>query len=60
MARRPLTDRFTRSLIQVGGKSLCVTIPIEYLEKLDWSKGQEIEVKLQLNKKRLILKEKSD
>jgi len=45
MGRKSLVDRFKRSLTQVGGKSLSVTIPIEYLSILGWQKGEEVLVK---------------
>ena len=57
MARKPLSDRFKRTLTQVGGKSLCITIPIEYLEELSWKKGQEFMVRLNKRNKRIIIEE---
>lgn len=53
MARKPLADRFKRTLTQVGGQSLSITIPIEYLEELDWKKGDEVLVKLNKSRGRL-------
>ena len=57
MARKPLADRFKRSLTQVGGQSLSVTIPIEYLEELEWKKGDEVLVKLNKKNRRIIIEE---
>ena len=57
MGRKPLLERFTRSLIAVGKKSLCVTIPVEYLHELEWEKGQKVKVRLNKIKKRIIIEE---
>ena len=59
MSRKPLSDRFKRSLISTG-KSLCVTIPLEYLEELDWEKGQELKVRMNKKNKRIIIEEISE
>ncbi len=55
MARKPLADRFKRTLTQVGGQSISITVPIEYLDDLEWEKGDEVIVKIQKKTKRLII-----
>ena len=51
MARSKLSERFNRTLIELGKGTLCVTIPIEYLDELGWKKGDEVTVKMhKLNK----------
>ena len=56
MARKPLKERFNRKIIEVGQSSLCVTLPVEYLEELGWEKGEEIKVSINKGKEQLILK----
>ncbi len=48
MGRKPLADRFNRTLTQVGGQSLSITIPVEYLQELNWEKGKELKVRLNI------------
>ena len=55
MARRSLEDRFNRTLTQVGGQSIAITIPLEYLEELGWEKGDTVKVNIQRNRDRLWL-----
>jgi antitoxin component of MazEF toxin-antitoxin module len=57
MGRKSLADRFKRTLTQVGGKSLSVTLPIEYLEELGWKKGQELKLKLNKRNRRIVIEE---
>jgi antitoxin component of MazEF toxin-antitoxin module len=57
MGRKPLADRFKRTLTKVGGKSLSITIPLEYLEELEWEKGQELKVRLNKKNRRIIVEE---
>jgi len=57
MARKSLADRFKRNLTQVGGQSLSITIPIEYLQELEWTKGMELRVSMNKTKKRVIIEE---
>ena len=56
MARKSLKERFNRKIIEVGQSSLCVTLPVEYLEELGWEKGEEIKVSINEDKKELILR----
>jgi antitoxin component of MazEF toxin-antitoxin module len=42
MSRKKLIDRFKRNLVQVGGNSLSITLPIEYVNALEWKKGTEV------------------
>lgn len=57
MGRRPIADRFKRKLTQVGGQSISVTIPIEYLASLGWKKGDEVLVKLKGQTLRIVKEE---
>ena len=59
MSRKPLADRFKRNLISTG-KSLCVTIPVEYLAELGWEKGKELKVRMNKKNKRIIIEEISE
>lgn len=45
MARRKLEDKNTRKLLRLG-KSIVVTLPIDFIRKLKWRKKQKITVKL--------------
>lgn len=45
MARRKLEEKNTRKLLRLG-KSIGVTLPIEFIRKLKWRKKQKITVKL--------------
>lgn len=56
MAPKKLKQRFYRKIIAAGQSSLCITLPVEYLEKLGWKKGDEIRVKIRKFKQQLILK----
>ncbi|MEE8131442.1 MAG: hypothetical protein V3T98_00055 [Candidatus Paceibacterota bacterium] len=44
MSRRKLSKRNIRKLTRVGGTSLCVTIPKEYLSELSWRERQKVVV----------------
>ena len=55
MGRRTLADRFKRTLTPVGGNSLSVTLPKEYLEDLGWEKGQEVKVRYYKRTRQLLL-----
>jgi len=47
MARRKLKDRNIRSLTKAsGGKSYCITLPMEYIHKLKWRARQKLTVRL--------------
>ena len=52
MARRELKDRHIRKLTRTGrgGRSICVTITIEYIRKLKWRERQKVNVRLDENK----------
>jgi len=55
MARKSLKERFNRKIIEVGQSSLCITLPVEYLEELGWKKGEEVRIKMRKRRKQLIL-----
>ena len=57
MARKPLADRFKRTLTKVGGKSLSVTIPLEYLQELGWQQGKEVRLKLNKKNRKITIEE---
>jgi len=43
MSRRNLNGCHIRKLIRAGrGKSICITIPIEYIRDLNWKEHQEV------------------
>lgn len=45
MARRSFEERNIRNLTKIaGGKSFGITIPLEYVKKLDWKSRQKLEV----------------
>jgi len=51
MARRKLQDRNIRSLTRTGGgKSVLITLPIEYVRKLGWKERQKVVVTLRGSK----------
>lgn len=50
MSGRKLAERNIRKLTKVGGKSIAVTIPIEYIQKLAWKEKQKVVVNLKGNK----------
>jgi bifunctional DNA-binding transcriptional regulator/antitoxin component of YhaV-PrlF toxin-antitoxin module len=56
MARRKINERFTRKLTKTGGgRSISVTLPIEFLRKLKWRRGQKVVV--EQKGKNLIIKD---
>ena len=52
MGRKKIKDRFKRTL--TGKKSLSISIPLEYLKKLGWKKGQELAVRMNERKQVII------
>ncbi len=50
MSGRKLAERNIRKLTKVGGKSIAVTIPIEFIQKLAWKEKQKVIVNLKGNK----------
>jgi hypothetical protein len=57
MARQELSKRFNRKLIELGKETLCITLPKEYIQELEWTKGKELKVRLNKSKGRLIIEE---
>lgn len=56
MARRSLDERHIRNLTKIaGGRSYGITIPLEYIKKLDWEARQKLEVILK--KDHIIIRE---
>jgi antitoxin component of MazEF toxin-antitoxin module len=46
MARRTLTERHIRKISKVGGgRSISVTLPIEFIRELGWREKQKVVVK---------------
>jgi antitoxin component of MazEF toxin-antitoxin module len=46
MARRPLKERNIRKLTRTGGgKSISLTLPIEYIRELKWKDRQKVTVR---------------
>ncbi len=46
MARRKLSEKNIRKLTRTGGgKSMCITLPIEMIRELKWRERQKIKVK---------------
>lgn len=60
MGRKPLSERFVRKLSAVGGKSVCVTIPKEFLEQLGWEKGKEVRLNLYGRTKQIVIEDIED
>ncbi|MFZ0281845.1 MAG: AbrB/MazE/SpoVT family DNA-binding domain-containing protein [Bacteroidales bacterium] len=47
MTRRKNEDKDIRNLTKIsGGSSYAITIPIDYIRKLNWKEKQKLEVKL--------------
>jgi antitoxin component of MazEF toxin-antitoxin module len=47
MTRRKNDENYIRNLTKIsGGSSYAVTIPIEYIKKLNWRAKQKLDVKL--------------
>ncbi len=47
MTRRKNEDKDIRNLTKIsGGSSYAITIPIDYIRKLNWREKQKLEVKL--------------
>ncbi|MAG44698.1 hypothetical protein CL633_02310 [bacterium] len=46
MARRKNKEKNIRKLTKLGGKSLAVTLPIEFIRKLKWREKQKVVVSL--------------
>ncbi|PLX21798.1 hypothetical protein C0584_01700 [Candidatus Parcubacteria bacterium] len=58
MARTNLDDRNIRKLSRVGsGKTYTITLPIEAIRKFGWQKKQKLEVEVDEEGKRLIVKD---
>ena len=56
MTRRKTDEDYIRSLTKVsGGTSYAVTLPMEYIKKLNWKAKQKLEVKLY--KDRIIIRD---
>lgn len=55
MSRRKLSKENVRKLTRVGGTSLCVTIPMEYVRLLKWKERQRVMV--ELRGKELVVKD---
>jgi len=45
MAKRAQNENSIRKLTKLGGKSLCVTIPIEIIREFGWRERQKLVVK---------------
>ena len=46
MSRKPLNERNIRKLTKTGrGKSMSVTLPIEYIRELKWRSKQKVTVR---------------
>lgn len=55
MATRKLGEQNIRKLTKLGGKSIAVTIPVEFVRVLGWKEKQKVVVDLQ--RKKLIIKD---
>ena len=44
MSRRPNKEKNIRVLNTTGGSSYFITLPIDFVEKFNWRKGQKLEV----------------
>lgn len=51
MGSKNLDNKYIRKLTKTGGgKSICVTIPIDYIRDFGWDSNQEVVVKKEGNK----------
>lgn len=51
MGRRKIEEQTVRKLSKVGGgKSFCLTIPIDMVRRLGWRERQKVEVRLKAGK----------
>lgn len=58
MARANLGDRNIRKLSRVGnGKTYSITLPIEAIREFGWQKKQKLEVEVDGENKRLVIKD---
>ncbi len=57
MGRRPLAERFQRTITKTGVNSLYVTIPREYLDELGWDKGKIVKLKFHKYKRKISIEE---
>lgn len=55
MSVRKVGQTNIRKLTKVGGKSIAVTIPIEFIQKLSWKEKQKVVVNLKGS--RIIIKD---
>lgn len=55
MPTRKLGEQNIRKLTKLGGKSIAVTIPVEFVRVLGWKEKQKVVVDLQ--RKKLIIKD---
>lgn len=46
MPNTKFKDRNIRKLTRVGKASFCVTLPVEYVAKLNWKEKQKLKVRL--------------
>jgi len=46
MSRRSIENRNIRKITRVGGTSLSITLPVEFLRKLKWREKQRVVVRL--------------
>lgn len=45
MSRRKLKEKNIRKLTRVGGTSLSITIPVEFIKEFGWRERQKVVVK---------------
>lgn len=45
MARRKVRERNIRKIARIGGRSLGITLPVEYLAEFGWREKQKVVVK---------------
>ena len=55
MSRRISSEKNIRKLTKLGGKSIAVTLPIEFIRKLKWREKQKVVVSLR--GKKIIIKD---
>lgn len=58
MARRKIEDKNTRKLTKTTRGSYIVRLPVDFVRKLKWRNKQNLEVEMDIRRKRMIIKDK--
>ena len=58
MARRKIENKNTRKLTKTTRGSYIVRLPVDFVRKLKWRNKQNLEVEMDIRRKRMIIKDK--